>query len=150
MNLKTWKCVLVLYRMFADLSVVRQLAFEIDREVDDQNDYLDGMVRNEPRSSVTLCPLLMIDPLLSGLQLPECDGSAERQREAFFHHGAVWQGQPAYSVLRVCGAGPGLLSALLPDLQDSAVTSAPHICCSGAEFYSVRQRGGSERGLVRS
>lgn len=82
----------------------------------------------------------MVDPLLSGLQLPECNRSAERQRKAFFHHGAVWEGQPAYSVLRVGGAGPGLLPALLPDLQDTAVTSAPTTCCTGTDFYFVHQR----------
>lgn len=110
-----------------------QLAFEIDREADDQNDYLDNMVRNERFSPLLVSYyLLMIDPLLSGLQLPECDRSADWQREAFFHHGAVWEGQPPYSVLRVHGAGPGLLPALLPDLQDTAVTS---------DFYFVKQRG---------
>lgn len=82
--------------------------------------------------------LVMTDSLLLGLQLHECDRSADRQREAFFHHGAVWEGQPPYSVLRVHGAGPGLLPALLPDLQDTAVTS---------DFYFVKHRGGGERKL---
>lgn len=94
-------------------------------------------MRNERFSHLVVSYyLLMIDPLLSGLQLPECDRSADWQREAFFHHGAVWEGQPPYSVLRVHGAGPGLLPALLPDLQDTAVTSA---------FYFVKQRGSGER-----
>lgn len=129
----------------ADSSVMWQLAFEIDREADDQNDYLDNMVRNELQSSVSLLLSADDDPLLSGLQLPECDRSADGQREAFLHHGAVWEGQPPYSVLRVHGAGPGLLPALLPDLQDTAVTSAPHICCTGRDFYFVKQRGSAQR-----
>lgn len=137
-----WKCVFLLSHMFTNcwlVSVLWQLAFEIDREADDQNDYLDNMVRNGRfrHLSVSHC-LLITDSLLLGLQLHECDRSAVRQREAFFHHGAVWEGQPPYSVLRVHGAGPGLLPALLPDLQDTAVTS---------DFYFVKRRGSGERKL---
>lgn len=50
MNLKMWKCVLLLSHMFTNcwlVSVLWQLAFEIDRDADDQNDYLDNMVRND-------------------------------------------------------------------------------------------------------
>lgn len=127
-----------------------QLAFEIDREADDQNDYLDNMVRNEHFSCLLISYyLLMIDPLLSGLQLPECDRSADRQREAFFHHGAVWEGQPPYSLLRVHGAGPGLLPGLLPDLQDTAVTSAAHICCTET-FILLNREETCEESIGRS
>lgn len=86
---------------------------------------------------------LLIHPLLSGLQLPECDGVADRQREALFHHGALWEGQPPHPLLRVHGAGSGLLPALLPDLQDTTVT--PHMCCSGRDFCFVKPRGSGGR-----
>lgn len=92
-------------------------------------------------SASGICPSLTVCwwlTLLLGLQLPECDRSADRQREAFFHHGSVREGQPPDSVLRVHGAGPGLLPALLPDLQDTAVTS---------DFCFAQRRGGGERNL---
>lgn len=104
-----------------------QLAFEIDREADDQNDYLDNMVRNlfcSQPSGVPPPPLTLSSPplllllLLLGFQLPECHRPAKRQRQAFLHHGPVWPRQPPHSVLRVGGRGPGLLPALLHGVQD--------------------------------
>lgn len=74
--------------------------------------------------SSSLFFLLLLLLLPSGLELPECDGSAERQRQAFFHHGPLGARQPPHLVLRICGPGAGLLPALLHGFQDPALTES--------------------------
>lgn len=76
------------------------------------------------QSSFTFFFLLLLSSLL-GLKLPQCDRSAERQRETFLHHGPIWQRQPPHPLLRLYRPGPGLLPALLYGLQDPTLTGKP-------------------------
>ncbi|KAA8594343.1 hypothetical protein FQN60_005177 [Etheostoma spectabile] len=107
------------------VSRLKSLAYDIDREADDQNEYLDSMV--SPSSPRRYRNIELVSDWLAGLKLPECDGPAERQREALLHHGPIGQRQPPHPLLRLRGPGPGLLPAVLLDLQDSALTGKPKI-----------------------
>ncbi|XP_045039448.2 BET1-like protein isoform X2 [Desmodus rotundus] len=84
---------------------LKSLALDIDRDAEDQNRYLDGMVRSA-----------------AGLGLRKRDRPAHGERKALFHNGTVWARQPEASVL--CGHGPdrGLLHPLLPPVEGKDVS----------------------------
>lgn len=111
-----------------------QLALDIDRDTEDQNRYLDGMVRVSP----ALCRWAAlgtggsarvtgrVPP--SGLGLHEHDRPAHGEREALLHDGAVWARQPEAAVRRGRGPDRGLLHPLLPPVQSKDVSQWGWLC----------------------
>uniref|UniRef100_A0A8I5N7C2 t-SNARE coiled-coil homology domain-containing protein n=1 Tax=Papio anubis TaxID=9555 RepID=A0A8I5N7C2_PAPAN len=117
---------------------LKSLALDIDRDAEDQNRYLDGMVRaHGVRESVPcpqhyllqslqcllqhwcgwvvksplLCDLAGILPL--GLGFHKHDRPAYRECEALFRNGTVRTRQPEASMWHGCGSNCGLLHPLL-------------------------------------
>lgn len=110
-----------------------QLALDIDRDTEDQNRYLDGMVRvcDVPCAAPCAGPTWAMeasptsDPaglLPSGVRLHQCDRPAHRECEALFHHGTVWARQPKAAVWYGCGTDRGLLHPLLPPVEGKDVS----------------------------
>lgn len=83
-----------------------QLAYDIDKDAEDQNTYLDGMVGILQMFTILLpcwhmgCGFilsLVTSPfnlcIYSGLQLPQCNWLVDWKREEVFHDGAIWPRQ---------------------------------------------------------
>lgn len=122
-----------------------QLALDIDRDTEDQNRYLDGMVSIYiSYSDSQLCPHAVCSPVSplrcwcgwvvkgptsicscwvppTGLRFHECDWPAHGECEALFHDGEVWARQPEASVWYGRGLNRGLLHPLLPLVEDKDV-----------------------------
>ncbi|XP_022363309.1 BET1-like protein isoform X3 [Enhydra lutris kenyoni] len=122
---------------------LKSLALDIDRDAEDQNRYLDSMVRvcsvrghrgqlcpmlpAVPAPGVAcgtcvavvealpLCDLAGIPP--SGLGFHKHDRPAHGEREALFHNGEVWARQPEASVWYGRGPHRGLLHPLLSPVK---------------------------------
>uniref|UniRef100_A0A8C3VL79 t-SNARE coiled-coil homology domain-containing protein n=1 Tax=Catagonus wagneri TaxID=51154 RepID=A0A8C3VL79_9CETA len=122
---------------------LKSLALDIDRDVEDQNRYLDGMVRVCGVLGITirtahvtcpagphLCVCAMellpvcddagIPPL--GLGFHECDGPTHGECEALFHNGKVWERQPEASLRYGRGPDRGLLHPLLLPVKGKDVS----------------------------
>ncbi|XP_060031820.1 BET1-like protein isoform X1 [Erinaceus europaeus] len=83
---------------------LKSLALDIDRDAEDHNRYLDGMVRDR------------------GLRFRQCDRPLNWECEALLYNGTVWERQPEASVWRGYGPGCGLLHSVLLTVQSKDVS----------------------------
>uniref|UniRef100_A0A8L0DS56 Bet1 golgi vesicular membrane trafficking protein-like n=1 Tax=Oncorhynchus mykiss TaxID=8022 RepID=A0A8L0DS56_ONCMY len=128
------------------VSRLKSLAYDIDKEAEDQNSYLDGMVNLEwgqGNLNVAVCSKWLSSSasnefpdvcsskfnqstlpfLFLGFQFSECYRTVDWQCEEVLWHGAIWKRQSQNPLLCLSRTGLCLLPALLSHLQGPELKS---------------------------